>query len=297
MPFWRQRRKRMFPSGLSVVSWATLAFGSMFVTGCDSTTTGDYRPVRKLTEIPPVSEPADEQKTASQPKMIHLADVVVMPPVDDLASPPVSAIAPVNVVDGTDVRALMNIPNVGPTNSPSLNATSTSAPVIGETVPATPKAPATSSSSEPRSIELLVKDKSFRTEPKTGALRVSFDDLDLLKVLNMEPVVEKADQLMPAWLSGLSGKRVRLHGFMFPPHDSEGIEHFVLARDNQICCFGRDPKIYDLVAVNMKAGTSTHYIPATQAFDVVGTFRIEMVWDDGKPWGLYTIEEASVIER
>jgi hypothetical protein len=157
--------------------------------------------------------------------------------------------------------------------------------------------PVTAAVNEPRGVEILVKDKTFRKEPKTGALRVSFDDLDLLKVLNMEPVTENAAEVMPDWLKGLDGKLIRIRGFMYPTFDTEGIEHFVLARDNQICCFGRDPKIYDLVQIDMKPGKSTVYIPATRAFDVIGKFRIEMLAQEGKPYGLYVIEQAEVIDR
>ena len=41
-------------------------------------------------------------------------------------------------------------------------------------------------------IELLIPEKSFRRERGTDAVRVSYDDIDLLKVLNMEPVPPNA---------------------------------------------------------------------------------------------------------
>lgn len=47
----------------------------------------------------------------------------------------------------------------------------------------------------------------------------------------------------------------------------------------------------------MRDGKTTNYIPATRAFDVVGTFRIKMLSEDGKPYGLYLIEQATVIDR
>lgn len=200
---------------------------------------------------------------------------------------PVSALVPVNVVDGNKVKALMSIPSVDTKVAP-------------ESAVANPPTPGgitdASQSTQPRKVEVLVKEKKFSLD-KTGALRVSFDDLDLLKVLNMEPVVVNATELMPEWLRGLNGKTIRLRGFMYPTYDTEGIEHFVLARDNQICCFGRDPKIYDLVQVDMKAGKTTNYIPATRAFDVVGKFKIDMLAEDGKPYGLYVLEQADVIDR
>ena len=128
-------------------------------------------------------------------------------------------------------------------------------------------------------------------------MRVSYDDLDLLKVLNMEPVTIDAIDHMPAWLKGLNGQRIKIRGYMFPTFETEGIERFVLARDNQICCFGRDPKVYDLVQIDLKAGKTTHYIPATRAFDVVGRLKLEMVAADDKPFGLYFLEDAEVIDR
>ena len=41
-------------------------------------------------------------------------------------------------------------------------------------------------------IELLIPEKSFRRERGTDAVRISYDDIDLLKILNMEPVPPNA---------------------------------------------------------------------------------------------------------
>ena len=199
---------------------------------------------------------------------------------------PVSALVPVNVIDGANVRALMSVPAVV--------ATSYVEPVISDLVVAKESIAVVVAARQP---EILIKDKTFRAEPKTGSLRVSFDDFDLLKVLNMEPVIVEAVELMPAWLRGLDGKRIRVRGFMYPTYDTEGIEQFVLARDNQICCFGREPKVYDLVQIYMKAGKTTNYIPASRAFDVIGTFRIQLQAEEGKIYGLYKIDQAEVIDR
>lgn len=150
----------------------------------------------------------------------------------------------------------------------------------------------------PRKVELLVKDRKFKPEGRDGSLRVSYDDIDLLKVLNMEPVTLDAVKKMPDWLRNLNGKPIRIRGFMYPPFQETGISAFVLARDNQICCFGRNPKIYDLVKVTLKSGTTTDYIQ-NRPFDVVGKFRIEMdaLEDDGTIFGLYYIDDAVVIEK
>lgn len=189
---------------------------------------------------------------------------------------PASALAPVNVVDGGSVASVMQ--------------------VRGDGAPAKPTPDVTASPETPRKIELLVPNRTFQAEGPSGALRVSYDDLDLLKVLNMEPVPETAVEHFPSWLSALNGRMIRVRGFMYPTFEATGIQQFVLARDNQICCFGRDPKVYDLIAVDLKPKSTTNYI-ANRPFDVVGRFRIEMLADGGKPYGLYWLEDAEVIQQ
>jgi hypothetical protein len=148
---------------------------------------------------------------------------------------------------------------------------------------------------EPRIVTLLIPDKKFKAEGKGAekALRVSFDDYDLLKVLNMDPVTEDAPSRMPKWLKDLDGKRIRVRGFMMPTFQEEDIRGFTLARDNELCCFGRNPLVYDLVDVFMRKGESTDYIDG-RPFDVVGVFHIG---DSITPGELYSLDDAIVINR
>lgn len=148
---------------------------------------------------------------------------------------------------------------------------------------------------EPRAVKVLVKDRKFVAEGPESALRVSYDDIDLLKVLNMEPVTPDAPKLMPKWLKELDGKRIRIRGFMYPPFQETGLTGFALARDNQICCFGRDPKIYDVFAVRLKENVTTDYIQ-NRPFDVVGVFHIDPIEEDGSLFQLYRIDDAIVID-
>lgn len=162
-------------------------------------------------------------------------------------------------------------------------------------VPGTSDPTAPPEATGPREVKLLVKDRKFITEGPDGALRVSYDDFDLLKILNMEPVTSDAPELLPDWLRALDGKRVRVRGFMYPPFEETGLRGFVLARDNQICCFGRNPKVYDLVEVTMRKGVTANYIQ-NRPFDVVGIFRIEPDLLDDELFGLYKLEDAIVID-
>jgi hypothetical protein len=148
----------------------------------------------------------------------------------------------------------------------------------------------------PGGPRVLIPSRQFPKVGPEGVIRISFDDLDLLKILNMEPVVPAATQMLPGWLRDLSGQRIRLRGFMYPTFAATGLEEFVLARDNEICCFVRQPKIYDVVHVNLRPGTTTRYID-NRPFDVVGKLKIELVADGEAVIALYSIEEAQVIEK
>lgn len=149
---------------------------------------------------------------------------------------------------------------------------------------------------EPRTIELLVPEKTFDREGREQALRVSYDDLDLLKVLNMEPVPLNAMDYFPGWLRDLDGQTVRLRGWMFPPPIETGLPEFLFVRDNQICCFGRQAKLYDKVYVQLKDGTTTNYIQG-RPFDVIGTMSLEPEEQDGELYLLYFITDATVVDR
>ena len=150
----------------------------------------------------------------------------------------------------------------------------------------------------PSRVKLLIEDKHFNVKGPQNSLRITYDDFDLLKILNMEPVPPDALEHFPKWLNDLAGKRVCVRGFMYPPFQDTGISSFILARDNQICCFGdQNAKPYDLVVIGMREGVTTDYI-VDRPFDVVGTFHIEpMMRSDDAFYSLYRIKDATIVDR
>lgn len=152
----------------------------------------------------------------------------------------------------------------------------------------------TNGSASPTNAAPADEARTFKVEGPENSIRVSFDDVDLLKVMNLDPVPADAPERLPKWLKELDGKRIRVRGFMFPPFQDTDIRGFVLARDNQICCFGRTPKEYDLVEIFLRKGVSTHYIQ-NRPFDVVGVFRIKSEIE--KYTAMYEMEDAIVIEK
>jgi hypothetical protein len=181
------------------------------------------------------------------------------------------------------------------TKAPDATIAAAPAMVAKSVRPAAPTASGSAATaSGPRKVQLLVPNKTFRAEGE--AVRVSYDDIDLLKVLNMDPVPPDAATYMPAWLKSLDGRRIRIRGFMYPTFQQTGVHAFGLARDNQICCFGRNPKIYDVFDVVLHEGATTNYIP-NRPFDVVGVFHIHPEAEDGKLYRLYEMDDATVVTK
>ena len=149
---------------------------------------------------------------------------------------------------------------------------------------------------EKREIKLLVPHQEFQREGPENALRITFDDIDLLKVLNMEPVPVDAVEYFPEWLKKLDGEKIILRGWMYPPLQQEGISRFMFVRDNGICCFGRLPKVYDKLGVTLREGETTAYIQ-NRPFDVVGTLRFKPDPDGNELLWLYRIDDAHVIDK
>lgn len=151
----------------------------------------------------------------------------------------------------------------------------------------------------PAANPALQANRTFRVEGPDDALRITYDDLDLKNVIGMDPVTADCVEQMPKWLRDLDGKTIRLRGYMKPFELSEGIRRFVFVRDTQLCCFGPiDAKVYHLINVTLKKGTSTDLINLTP-FDVVGTFRIAVEYDEGLGgiYELYHIDDAKIIRK
>ena len=293
----------------------TFAFLGTTLTGCGAgVDSADYEvildPPETSTQLPAEStnvspEKTGEPGTTAGNKTTAGTGVSEQPTEAELAD---NAVLPVSPTDAQGDTAPVAVPSESPTQAETVAAenTGTAGEPVNDSGPSTPKDVDDSASSktkvvaeekvkQPRIVTLLIPDKKFKAEGKGAekSLRVSFDDFDLLKILNMEPVTEDAPSRMPKWLKDLDGKRIRVRGFMFPPFEEEEIPVFTLARDNQICCFGRNPLVYDLVDVFMRKGVTTDYIQH-RPFDVIGVFHIG---DSIVPGELYSMDDAIVIDQ
>ncbi len=108
---------------------------------------------------------------------------------------------------------------------------------------------------------------TFATEVPEGYQRVSFNN-DIAKkgfvvqngVAGLHPDVQQLEE-----------KKVFLKGYMYPTGEEEGITAFILCKDNLECCFGGQPKLTDMILVELQDGQTIDYTQSLVA--VAGVFR------------------------
>lgn len=254
---------------------------------------------------PAASAAADPQVGATNLPDDSPAVAAVLPTTqnDNSTSPPIE---PVSTSPGTPLESVNPPAENSPQTATQAPATNSQPGPVRELELALPPAPPASVSlaSMPpsgipqptRKMELLIPEKDFRVEGPEAAIRVSFDDIDLLKVLNADPVPLDVEQHLPAWLSGLNGKMIRIRGWMYPPNQETELPGFLFVRDNQICCFGRKPMVYDKFGVRLREGVTTDYIQG-RPFDVVGKMIVKSKILNDELFWLYQIEDAIIIDH
>jgi hypothetical protein len=104
----------------------------------------------------------------------------------------------------------------------------------------------------------------YATEVRPGYMRISYAEL--------QPQEGSAGKLPPR-ASQLSGQKVFIKGYMFPPSKNAGIRQFLLVRDQGDCCFGGNPKITDRIEVTLPEDVRVTYHKGL--YKLHGKFRVE----------------------
>lgn len=259
-----------FPAGLSL---ALLLAGA--VAGCNQKNSADYRVV-----------PRDQTGGAAAAGESGSAAAETSP----------AAISPATSPSGETSAEASN--GKTPADKPAegspetaTSGTSTTSPPAPNTAATTPPATANSGGSEPASDE-PVRDPEFRREGPEEALRVSFDDIDMLRILKVEKVPADVMTRLPDWLRKLNGQKVRIRGFMYPAFEDTGLRGFTFVRDEN-CFYGQNANVFHFAEVTMRKGKTADYING-RPFDVVGVFRLGEEAERGQ---LYALDDAIVIVK
>jgi hypothetical protein len=113
---------------------------------------------------------------------------------------------------------------------------------------------------------------------------ISFDDIKF----EMKKGAPFKRSMLTEKIEKLSGKPIRIRGYILPSFQQRGITQFVLVRDNMECCFGPGAALYDCILVQMEQGKSTSFTVRPVA--VTGTFSIsELKGPDGKHLAIYRL--------
>jgi hypothetical protein len=119
--------------------------------------------------------------------------------------------------------------------------------------------------------------------------------------------MEKQERFQPSMLTPqvktLDGRRVKIRGFMLPSFINEGLEHFILVRDNQECCFGPGAALFDAIHVDLAEGVTAEY--SYPPIAVEGVFHIDPVENPRYGEGplenshiyVFRMENARVVRR
>ena len=123
----------------------------------------------------------------------------------------------------------------------------------------------------------------FMTEVPDGYERMAFNDLRLNKRTKL-PFSEKSQKL--------DGTKVFLKGYVRPGAKRTNLKNFILVGDFGDCCFGGNPKITEIVAVNIVSDDLIDHSYFLRK--IGGTFRLNPnareIGEDGIPRVFYTIE-------
>jgi hypothetical protein len=174
-------------------------------------------------------------------------------------------------------------------NSPSLpisSATTTSNPVRAA-VADEPTAEDSSSASDPEQAESDSEQQASAAQ-KQEIERINFEDLNC----NIQANLVFREWMLTPRAKELDGQRVRLAGYMLADLRTEGIEEFVLLKNNE-CKFGPDGQADHLAMIVLDAGETAKF--TDKAVDVIGTLHYKPFQGiDGNTWAIYEIEAEAV---
>lgn len=126
---------------------------------------------------------------------------------------------------------------------------------------------------------------TYATEVPEG-----YERLDFRWLAQQKPIEEDGRLRIADEAKALDGQKVFIKGYMYPEKQVKDLSHFVLCKDTGQCCFGGDPAITDMIAVEFVNDTRADF-RQLQLVSVAGTFRAKkIVGKGGKVAAIYSLE-------
>jgi len=108
---------------------------------------------------------------------------------------------------------------------------------------------------------------AYTTEVPEGHLRVNFPR----DISDKQFVYQNGVRQLHPDVAPLEGKQIYIKGWMYNTRRQKGLDGFVLLKDNGQCCFGGNPKPFDMIEVSMVDGKTVDRIDGMIA--VAGTLQ------------------------
>lgn len=129
---------------------------------------------------------------------------------------------------------------------------------------------------------------AYNTEVPDGFRRVNFP----MDISDKQFVFFGGARRLHPDVAPLIGTKVYLKGFMWETRSLTGLTEFVFLKDNGECCFGGEPKPYDMMVVHLPPENPTDAYTGMVA--VAGILRANVSAGEGDP--VYTVDAEIVKE-
>ena len=116
-------------------------------------------------------------------------------------------------------------------------------------------------------------------------------DLTIKDLGNFDYDQDKGGNI-PDDVKRLSGRPVRVRGYMIPMDQADNITKFALVPDLFACCFGQPPQVQHMVVANCPEGKAVGYSP--DEIVVEGKLNVEEKKDDGYIISIFEVTVSSV---
>lgn len=134
---------------------------------------------------------------------------------------------------------------------------------------------------------------AYETECPEGYQRVNFPN----EIADYQFVYYRGQRRLHPQVAPLIGQQVFLKGYMWETMDATSVNRFVFLKDNGECCFGGDPKPYDMMEVRLgkDENGNPRTVPVYQGMvAVAGILNADVAAGEDEP--VYTVD-AHIVEE
>ncbi|MDB5389190.1 MAG: hypothetical protein JWM11_4836 [Planctomycetaceae bacterium] len=140
------------------------------------------------------------------------------------------------------------------------------------------------------SLVLFVAGTSLHAYTYATEVPEGYERLDFRWLSQQKPIEEDGRLRIADEAKAFDGQKVFVKGYMYPENQTSGISRFVLCKDTGQCCFGGDPALTDMIAVEFVNDTRATFRQLSLV-SVAGTFRAKKVpTKSGQLAAIYSLE-------